>query len=124
MHLGQPHRHGAHTARGKGQSSGFGHTGQAGRHRILFRGEPAWRHQQRTRCDDEGLVRSGQHFAHGIDGVLVDLPVLGEFREVVDEGEMDCAIRFLGAFAEAVVILERTAMDLGAHFLERLGIGV
>ena len=34
------------------------------------------------------------------------------------------AICFLGALAQAFEILERTAMDFGAQFLERLGVGV
>jgi hypothetical protein len=79
----------------------FGYAGQAGHHRILFRGEPPGRHKRRTGRDDERLVRSGQHVAHGIDGALVDLSVLREFRKIVDEGQMDCAIRFFGAFAKA-----------------------
>ena len=37
---------------------------------------------------------------------------------------MDGAICFLGAFAQAVEIVERTAMDFGAQFFQRLGIGV
>jgi hypothetical protein len=42
----------------------------------------------------------------------------------MDEGQMDGAIRFFSAFAQAVEILKRAAMDLGAHFLKRFGIGV
>src|ERR1700733_15790842 len=42
----------------------------------------------------------------------------------MDEGQMDNAIRFLGAVAQAVEVFKRTAMDLGAHSLERLRIGV
>ena len=35
---------------------------------------------------------------------------------------MDGPVRFLRALAEAAEIVKRTAMDLGAQFLERLGI--
>ena len=37
---------------------------------------------------------------------------------------MDGAITLRGALAQAVQVLQRTAMNLGAHFLQRLGIGV
>jgi hypothetical protein len=52
----------------------------------------SWRHKKRARGDDEGLVGAFQNIAHRIDGVFVDLSVLREFREVVDEGEMDGAV--------------------------------
>ena len=50
----------------------------------------------------------------------VVLAVLREFREVVVEGGVDHAIRLGGAAPEAVQVLERAAMDLGARRGQRL----
>ena len=119
MDLRQPHCHGAHTARGICEARGLGHAGHIGRDGIFFRREPPRRDEQRPGGDDEGLARSGQRFAHGIDGALVDLAGFHEFREIVNEGEVDGAVGFARALAQAVEIVERPAMDLGAQLLER-----
>ena len=43
-----------------------------------------------------------------------------EFREVMVEGRVDDGVRLARAVAQAFQILERAAMDLGAHGGERL----
>jgi len=114
----------ARTPRDANASPALSDTRQAGHHRIFFGGKPARRDQQRAGCDNEGLVRAFQHLAHGVDGVLVDLPILREFREIMNEGQMDGAVRFRSPLAQAVQIIERTVMYLGAQFLQRLHIGI
>ena len=49
----------------------------------------------------------------------VDPAVLREFREIVDEGEMNHTVRILRGGLKTVEILQRAPMDLGAHLLER-----
>ena len=72
------------------------------RHHMVFGRQLTRRSQSgRTRGDDEGPIRTGEHGTQGFDGMFVDLAVLLEFREVVDEGQVNDGIRSGGAAPQA-----------------------
>lgn len=122
MHLRQAHRYRAHAALRIGQTGLFRRTRnmRAGVAPHLFGDYDVWRDEAGSRGDDEGIVGAFQYVAHRFDSAFVDLPVLREFREIVDEGEMDHAVGFLCAALEAVEILQRAAMNYRTQFLEQL----
>ena len=76
------------------------------------------RDEARSRGDDERLVRACQHIAHCFDGGLVDRAILREFREIMDEGQMDHAVCLPCAALQAFEVLQRAAMNFRAQFLE------
>ena len=67
-----------------------------------------------ARRDDQRTVGAFERRAERCDGALVLGAVLREFREVVIEGSVDHGIGLRRTRFEAVQILERTAMNVGA----------
>ena len=65
-------------------------------------------------CDHQRPVRTFKRRAEGFDSATVDLAVFREFREVVDEGEVDHAIRRGRSAPQAVQILQIAVMRVGA----------
>lgn len=121
MHLRQPYRHRAHPTRRVGQTSLLGHARnmRTGIAPHIFGDHHTRRDEARSGGDDERLVRAYQHIAHGFDGGLVDRTILREFREIMDEGQMDHAVRVPCAALQAFEVLQRAAMDFRAQFPKR-----
>ena len=71
--------------------------------------------------DHERSARALERSAERLDGAPIGLARLLDLGEVVDVGGVDHAVRLLRAAAQAVEVLERAAVDLGAGALERRG---
>src|SRR6476646_2732667 len=66
----------------------------------------------RTRCDDEGPIRTAKHGTQRFDGMFVDLAVLLEFRKVVNEGQVNDGIRSGGAAPQARNIFQHSPLHI------------
>ena len=94
--------------------------GVESRRDVLGR-QAARRNERGPRGDDQGAVGAGERGAESLDGAPVYLAVLLEFREVVDEGGINHAIRHGRSAAQAFQVLKIAPMDLDAGGDERLG---
>jgi hypothetical protein len=115
----QPHRRDPHAARRHRQRSRFGDAGEVRGGHIRFGSEPARRDQREARCDQHRALAAFQLRAYRFDCAAVVLAILSEAGEVVVERGMDHGIRRAGAGAEAVEIIQRSAMDFRAQRGER-----
>ena len=88
---------------------------------VVFGREAAWREQPGPGGDDQGAVGASERSAERLDGAPIDLAILLEFREVVDEGGVDHAVRLGRSAAQAFQVFKIAAMHLGAGGDERLG---
>jgi hypothetical protein len=93
-------------------------------HGVLFRGGTAGRQQGRPRGHHERPSGSGECFAERLDGAPVGAGggrgVAG-FREVVDVGGVDHAVRRGRPGAQAVQVGQGTAVNLGTGGRQRRG---
>src|SRR5579859_8223668 len=77
-----------------------------------FRCEVTGRQDPDGRGDDKGAVGVGQRGAESLNGLPVSLSAGAVVRVVVDERDMNHAVRSGGASAQAFKIIQRTAMHL------------
>jgi hypothetical protein len=125
MHLRQTHGHRTYTLRGKGKCRCFGNAWNtvSGTGDIILRRHTSGREKSHARCHDERFVRATEHASHRLDRSFVDLAILCELRKVMDEGEVDDAACVCRATLQALYILKRAAMNLGAQSLECIDVG-
>ena len=79
---------------------------------VFGRDTTRWK-QRGPGGDDYGSVRANERGAERLDGLPVHLAIRREFREVVVKGGVDNAVRGRCSAAQALEILERTAMNVG-----------
>src|SRR5487761_1090599 len=88
---------------------------------------PPWREAESPGGDEEWPVRAGQRLAERLDGAAIRTGSLLEAareRDVVLVREVHHAVRRGGCLAQAVEVIERTAMHLGPGRGEDSGRGI
>ena len=98
--------------------------GQPGLKGVVLGQQPTGTVPGNTGRDDQRTVRAGKGRTEDLDGLTVQLSGVGEFVEVVVEGQVDDAIAGVGRGTQAVVIVQIAAMDAGTGRTDRVGRGV
>ena len=89
--------------------------------RIVLSSGAALCQKRKAGGNDQEAIGAGQRGTESFDGALVNLAVFLEFREVVDEAQVDDAVRSRCSAAQAIEILERPAMYLSSFRSKGLG---
>jgi hypothetical protein len=79
------------------------------------------RRDRHSAGDEQGTIGAFERIAERLDRQSVLRAILGEFREVVDEGRVDHAVGCGRAAAQPVQILDGAAVHLGARCRKRCG---
>ncbi|MGY3292078.1 putative NAD-dependent protein-ADP-ribosyltransferase YbiA (DUF1768 family) [Bradyrhizobium sp. LM3.6] len=100
---------------GQRQRSRFRHAWKAVRGLVVLGRKAAGGEQRDAGGDDKRTVRAVELLADRQDRAAVELAIVQKLREVVVEAEVQDAVRGSGAAAQGRMVLQRPAMDLGAH---------
>jgi len=121
----KPHHGSFHTFRRQFIRDLFRNPGPRGvwRRDDIFRRQCAGRNQRGARGNNKRFVDAAEDRTHGLDGSLVYLAVFFDFGEVVDEAEMDDAIRGGRPVLQTFQIPQIAPLNLGPRFGKRLGRG-
>ncbi len=123
----QTHDGCVHAARRQFQRGGFRRAGiEFGnrRRRIVFRRRAPLRDGRHAGCHQQRLARALEHRSDRLDRAPVRRAILREFREVVDERDVDDGIALGRAALERRQVLERTHQNLAACRGKRLRVGI